>query len=198
MKSAICTLFEGHYHYGVATLSNSLFKNGFRGTIYVGYRGELPNWALKGNKKSIDKWEDTITFTPIEGLELVFLCLDTTYSLTNYKPDFMLDLWRGPAKEVDSLFYFDADIIINASWACFEQWVNCGVALCEDINSPLQEFHPQRVGWRNYYKKYNLDLQFKNQIYVNGGFIGLVKKDSSFLTSWMQLQEYMGESTGGL
>ena len=109
-----------------------------------------------------------------------------------------MDLWQGPAKEADNMFYFDPDIVINKSWTCFEQWVNCGAALCEDVNSPLQEFHPRRVGWRNYYKNYNIDLQFKNQIYVNGGFIGLVKNDISFLRLWIHLQESMGKSIGGL
>ena len=198
MISAVCTLFEGNYHFGVATLFNSLYKSGFRGTVYVGYRGELPNWALKGKQESIGKWNDAIILKPVEGLNLVFLFLTTTYSLTNYKPDFMLELWDGPAKNADALFYFDPDIVVNDSWNCFEQWVNCGVALCEDMGSPLQEFHPRRVGWRNYYRKYNINLQFKNSIYVNGGFIGLLKKDLSFLNLWKQLQENMGESIGGL
>ena len=198
MNSSICTLFEGHYHYGVAALSNSLYNNGFRGAIYVGYLGELPNWALKGKKKSIGKWEDAITLSPIEGLELVFIALATNYSLTNYKPDFMLELWEGPAQDADALFYFDPDIVVDDSWSCFEQWVNCGVALCEDVNSPLQECHPRRVGWRNYYNKYGINLNFKNQIYVNGGFVGLLKSDISFLTTWIDLQEKMAETIGGL
>jgi hypothetical protein len=198
MFSSVCTLFEGRYHYGVAALSNSLYKQGFRGTIYVGYRGELPNWALQGKKEAIGKWEEAITLAPVEGMQLVFLPLKTDYSLTNYKPDFMLELWEGPANTSDALFYFDPDIVVNDSWTCFEQWVYCGVALCEDVNSPLQEFHPRRVGWRNYYKEFNINLNFKNQTYVNGGFVGLLKKDSSFLTLWIELQEKMGAAIGGL
>lgn len=198
MNAAICTVFEGHYHYGVATLSNSLYKTGFRGTIYVGYRGTLPDWALKGKKKNIDKWDDAITIIPSDGIELVFLLLNTTYSLTNYKPDFMLELWEGPAKNAEALFYFDPDIVVIDSWACFEQWVQCGVAVCEDINSPLQEFHPRRQSWRNYFKNYDLELKFVNQIYVNGGFVGLHKRDISFLSLWIKLQESMGDAIGGL
>jgi len=198
MKTVICTLYEGHYHYGVAALSNSLYKHGFRGTIYVGYRGVLPNWVLKGKKGSIGKWKEAFILKQAEGLQLVFLPLTTTYGLTNYKPDFMLELWEGLAQEAEALFYFDPDIVIDDSWSCYEQWVNSGVALCEDINSPVQKFHPRRIGWKNYFKKYNIDLNFKNQIYVNGGFIGLVKKDLSFLTLWRQLQENMGGAIGGL
>ena len=198
MNSAICTVFEGHYHYGVATLSNSLFKVGFRGTIYVGYRGLLPKWALEGIKEPVGIWKDAITLSPSHDFKLVFLPLDTTYSLTNYKPDFMMEIWEGPAKNAEALFYFDPDIIVLYSWDCFEQWVECGVGLCEDVNSPLQEFHPRRVAWRNYFKKYDLDLKFKNQIYVNGGFVGLLKKDISFLSLWINVQEKMAESIGGL
>jgi hypothetical protein len=198
MNSAICTVFEGHYHYGVATLSNSLYKKGFRGNIYVGYRGVLPNWVMKGNKKTIGKWKDAITLTPVKGIQLLFLPIVTNYNMANYKPDFMLELWEGPAKDEEALFYFDPDIVVNVSWSCFEEWVNCGIALCEDVNSPLQEFHPRRQGWRNYYKQHNINLQFKNQIYVNAGFVGLLKKDISFLNLWLQLQECMGPAIGGL
>ncbi|NDP28535.1 MAG: hypothetical protein GZ087_14085 [Flavobacterium sp.] len=198
MNSAICTLFEGNYHYGVATLSNSLYKQGFRGTIYAGYRGELPNWILEGKKAPVGKWSEAVTLSPVEGMQLVFLPLNTNYSLTNYKPDFMLELWEGVAKEAAVLYYFDPDIVINDSWSCFEQWANCGVAVCEDVNSPLQEFHPRRQGWKTYFKKYNIDLQYKNQIYVNGGFVGLLKKDISFLTLWIKVQESMGDAIGGL
>lgn len=198
MNAAICTLFEGHYHYGVATLSNSLYKHGYRGTVYVGYRGALPNWALQGKKESVGKWHEAVTLSPIEGLQLVFLPLITTYSLTNYKPNFMLEIWNGPAKNAEALFYFDPDIVIDDSWSCFEEWVNCGVALCEDVNSPLQKYHPRRQGWKSFFKNYKFDLQYKNQIYVNGGFVGLLKKDISFLSLWMQLQNYMGFAIGGL
>ncbi|SHG21777.1 hypothetical protein SAMN05444396_10650 [Flavobacterium segetis] len=198
MIAAICTLFEGHYHYGVATLSNSLYNNGFRGTIYVGYRGLLPNWILKGKRETIGKWHDAIKLSPSDGLELIFLPLDTDYSLTNYKPDFMVELWQSLAKDADALFYFDPDIIVLDPWDCFEQWVNCGITVCEDVNSPLQEFHPRREGWRNYFKNYEFKLKFVNQIYVNGGFVGLLKKDISFLFLWIKLQEVMSESIGGL
>ena len=198
MKSAICTLFEGHYHFGVASLCNSFYKNGFRGTIYVGYRGVLPKWALKGSIASLGKWKEVIVLNPIEGIELIFIPLITNYSLTNYKPDFILELWDGPAKDAESFFYFDPDIIVNDSWTCFEQWIHCGVALCEDIDSPIQKFHPRRQGWRNYFKNFNIDLHYKNQVYVNGGFIGLLKKDISFLKLWIQIQEKMGLAIGGL
>ena len=110
----------------------------------------------------------------------------------------MLELWEGIAKDSDALFYFDPDIVVDDSWICFEQWVNCGVAMCEDVNSPLQEFHPRRVLWRNFFNKYNISLKFRNSTYVNGGFVGLIKKDISFIKTWIKLQEAMSVAIGGL
>ena len=198
LNSSICTLFEGHYHHGVVTLANSIYNSGFRGIIYVGYRGDLPKWALSGVKEKIGNWDNAVVFTAATDFKLIFLPLITTYSLTNYKPDFMLSLWQGPAKEAEALFYFDPDIVVFDVWSCYEQWVQCGVAVCEDVNSPLQEHHPRRVGWRNYYNNFDVTLKFVNSIYVNGGFIGLLKKDITFINLWINLQELMALSIGGL
>ncbi|KJD34916.1 hypothetical protein PW52_12470 [Tamlana sedimentorum] len=199
-KTGVCTLFEGHYHFGVATLSNSLYQNGYRGNIYVGYRGDLPPWVINAEKIDLEPFGEITTFKPSlhRDIILFFIPLNTKYSLTNYKPDFMLDLLNGPAQDIESIFYFDPDIVVNKSWDKFEDWVNCGVAVCEDVNSPIPEFHPRRVGWRSYYKDYDFKLQFKSNMYVNGGFIGVKRSDFSFLNIWKDIQECMGEAIGGL
>ena len=198
MISSICTLYEGHYHYGVGALTNSLYACNFRGSIYVGYKGTLPPWALSSIDNEKLNWVGGKTLSVAKGLELHFLPLTTDYHLTNYKPDFMLQLWEGPAKDAEGMFYFDPDIICNCSFSYLKEWIACGVALSEDINSPLHEFDPKREGWRRYYKKYNINLRFKSEIYVNGGFIGLHKNDIIFLKNWKKLQELMGEEIGGL
>ena len=197
-KTVVCTLFEGHYHFGVAALSNSLHKNGFRGSIYVGFRGLLPPWAEKAIENSDLGWENGKTLKVCEGMELHFLPLNTNYHLTNYKPDFMLEILAGHAKNAEGIFYFDPDIVLVAPYAFLMEWINCGVAVCEDVNSPLQEFHPRRVAWRRYFKKYDVDLFYKNQIYVNGGFAGVQKRDFYFLNTWKNVQELMGHEIGGL
>lgn len=198
MDSAICTLFEGHYHFGVAALTNSLYHHGFRGSIFAGYRGFLPKWSSTAKKNDSLDWPGACTFKVAKGVDLHFLPLETDYHLTNYKPDFILRLMEGPAKKAMGIFYFDPDIVINTHWSLFEKWVECGVALCEDINSPMAQNHPRRVAWRRFFQQKEILLHFKEPYYVNGGFIGISKKNIPFISLWKSIQEKMGHEIGGL
>ncbi|MES2646516.1 MAG: hypothetical protein V4717_06545 [Bacteroidota bacterium] len=198
MSIVICTLFEGHYHYGVAALTNSLYKVGYKGTIYVGYRGAMPSWASQAQSLTIKGWDECKQLQLDHGINLCFIRLNTDYHLTNYKPDFMLRIIESIGTEIEGIFYFDPDIVITAPWSFYKDWLECGIALCEDVNSPLMEFHPKRVAWRKYYKPFGLDLAYKNSIYVNGGFIGVNLKNVGFLNAWKRVQELMGEAIGGL
>lgn len=198
MEYVVCTLFESNYHYGVAVLSNSLYKMGFRGSIYAGFRGPLPPWASTAKENTVFDWNGSLLLEAGDGLNIYFLPLDTDYHLTNYKPDFMLrilSLWEFKLK---GILYFDPDIVVSAPWSYFKEWLSCGIALCEDVNSPLSEFHPRRVAWRRYFSNFALTLIHKNAIYVNGGFVGIEIQHMQFLTDWKKVQELMAQKIGGL
>ncbi len=198
MSSAICTLFEGNYHYGLAGFTNSLHAAGFKGSLYAGYRGDLPYWAANSVENAALRWDGGKTLQVTKDLQIHFMPIQTDYSLTNYKPDFMLRLWDGPAADVDKMFYFDSDIVIVCSWLHFEEWASCGVAVSEDVNSPLAINHPRRVAWRRYFGEKGIKLNFKEDIYVNGGFVGLTKENKPFLHTWQNIQETMAPIIGGL
>lgn len=198
MSSAICTLFEGNYHYGLAALTNSLSKHNFKGVIYAGYKGSLPAWSDKATPENNHQLKGATRLIVSEKISICFIPLGTDYHLTNYKPDFMLNLFAGPCSDCSSLFYFDPDIVVKQNWTQFESWALAGVALCEDINSPLPRNHPRRIGWRTFYNKVQIELEFKEVFYANGGFIGINKADISFLLAWQKLQEAMGRAIGGL
>jgi len=88
--------------------------------------------------------------------------------------------------------------VVNAPWSNIELWVASGVILCEDVNSPLAQNHPKRVGWRKYFSAKGMNLSYKESAYANGGFVGLHKKDIEFVEVWKRLQELMADEIGGL
>lgn len=199
MNSVICTLFEGHYHFGLAALTNSLYHQGYRGSIFAGYRGCLPNWSSAAKENQSLNWPGARSLSVAEDLDLHFLPLETDYHLTNYKPDFLIRIWEGPGIGADTMFYFDPDIVVTSVWSFFKEWTDgCGVALCEDVNSPLGENHPRRMAWRKYFGSKGISLTFKEAIYANGGFLGVNKKNKNFLAEWKKIQEAMAPAIGGL
>src|ERR1039457_462980 len=85
-KHAICTLFEGDYHFGLAAFVNSLVRAGYAGTLWAGYRGALPPWLYQ-----LKRLEDRdCEYMVDDQIRLVFLRVETDMHLTNYKPQFML------------------------------------------------------------------------------------------------------------
>lgn len=193
MKQALCTLFEGSYHLGLAVFLNSAHAYGWRGTMYAGYRGPLPPWAASAKPSRLGHCYEIDGESKIE-----FIKLTTKVHLTNYKPDFMLDLWAKACPETEALFYFDPDIILRCNWSYFEEWVTYGVSLVEDLNSPVAYNHPRRAGWKNYYRPFGIELKDVTEFYVNGGFVGTLRKDIAFLESWKKVQDLMGHDLGGL
>lgn len=193
MKSAICTLFEGNYHLGLGALANSLHYHGFRSVIWAGYRGDLPPWSTQ-----LVQHEKYLEYQYGEGCSIRFIKLETDSHLTNYKPDFILKLWEEYCPSVDALFYFDPDITITHRWSYYEEWITYGIALCEDISSPIPDSHPRRMAWRKYYGEYGLILKPVTDMYINGGFIGLKHENREFLYDWSEAQKLMAKTIGGL
>ena len=193
MKAAICTLFEGDYHYGVGALANSLYAHGFRGTIYAGHCGPLPPWVSEAKK-----FDAFAEFSPVEGLALRFIPLTTKIHLTNYKPDFMLEVWEKHCPQAGSLSYFDPDIIIKCRWAFFEEWVRAGVAVCADVNPSMPANHPIRHAWKQFFKPRGIEFRRELETYFNGGFVGVSNDHRGFLILWKNLVEMIGGAVGGL
>jgi hypothetical protein len=188
MNSAICTLFEGHYHYGVAALINSLYTRGFRGVIYAGYRGELPDWCSSAINNDSLIWPGATTLNVAEGLEVHFLPLVIDYHLTNYKPDFVLKLWAGPAKDTQAIAYFDPDIVVKCAWSFFDKWMNYGVALVHEIiANDMPSSHPIRLQWEEVIMREGRRPVRNLTSYINAGFFGLTKDNIEFLQLYSRI-----------
>jgi hypothetical protein len=193
MHSVICTLFEGDYHFGVGALVNSLYRHGYRGLVWAGYRGVLPRWASPFRKAA-----DYVEFEVGDGCAIRFVKVVTERHLTNHKPEFMLDVWRRRCPDAAALFYFDPDIIVKCAWPFFEEWTACGVAVCEDVNSPMAASHPIRHAWRRFCAKHGVLLSRVLDAYVSGGFLGVRPGHLALLERWKQLIDALEGETGNL
>jgi hypothetical protein len=188
-KTAICTLFEGDFHLGLAAFLNSLVHAGYAGRVWAGYRGVLPPW-LNQLKKVSDK---ICEYVVADSVRLEFVPLATEIHLTNYKPQFMLDLLSGAARDCEYLWYFDPDICIRAPWSFFADWQRYGIALCQEIvNNNLPCDTPLRRQWAEIASSLGLSDPRALNHYYNGGMVGVARAHAGFLQIWKRLIEYAG------
>lgn len=195
MSSAVCTLFEGHYHLGAAALINSLWSSGFRGRVVCGLRGALPPWA--SSLKQVD--EHTHVQDLGEGFEIWFVQITTKIHFTNYKPTFVLKVWDTAAGNPDKFYYLDPDIVLKCPWEVMERWAHEGVGCCEDVNFYLPPRHPLRIGWTAWLAERGLNVTNDTLArYYSGGFVGVPRSARTFLETWEQLIEEIGRVSGSL
>ncbi len=188
--TAICTLFEGDYHLGLAAFINSLVRAGYKGTVWAGYRGALPPWVrqlMRIDGANADEFRVT------DDIRIAFLKLTTGIHLTNYKPEFMLNLLKNEASECKYLWYFDPDIFINGSWFFFQEWQNHGIALCQEIvDNIFPADAPLRRQWIKLAAGIGLTEPHLLDRYYNGGMVGLPAAEAGFLETWNSLMGLAG------
>jgi hypothetical protein len=187
----VCTLFEASYGIGAAALINSLVASGYRGKVYVGFRGVLPAWAADVQRRSGYVWASR------KGAVIEFVRLETNSHLTNFKPEFMLHIMEVLEPEASGIIYFDPDITIRCKWEFFRKWLKFGMMFCEDVNSPLHPTHPKRMMWRCLFPDLLKASLASSGAYVNGGFLGIRRQDLNFLRSWSAVIEKASPFTGG-
>jgi hypothetical protein len=194
-STAVCTLFDNDYNLGAAALFNSIIRAGYAGTLIAGFRGQLPTWAWNATRiespLGTKVWQRQVS----EKVDLLVVELDASIHLANYKPWFMLEILDRLEPQV--LYYLDPDICVTRPWQYFDEWISCGVALCEDVNSPLAEHHPRRVGWRRAFDGKCQTLVFRSPIYLNSGLVGVHRQHRRFLETWRDISELVFELIGG-
>jgi hypothetical protein len=194
MTSVICTLFEGDYYLGAAGLVNSLHASGFRGRLICGYRGTLPFWA-----EPSQPGPNNTKMRPLDGIEIVFVPLSTTIHFTNYKPTFLLEVWKDIAPDAPKIYYLDPDIVVKCPWDVMERWAEGGIGLCEDVNPCLPPRHPLRLAWHAWLQSQDIVPNAPpRDRYYSAGFIGVPIAARSFLELWRDLIVRAAGITGSL
>lgn len=183
-NSVVCALYDGDYHLGLGALINSLHACGFRGDIWVGYRGALPPWATP-----IQTREPHPVFELPEGGRVFFVEILAAGHLTHRKASFMLDIWDRHAPESEAIFYFDVDIVTVTPWPFFEHWAKQGIGLCMDVSSvQMSDSHPVRGYWRQIAQDRGFACR-PTTGYINAGFVAAAKANRRFVALWNRFIE---------
>lgn len=187
MTTAICTFCEGHYHYGLAALVNSLYNNGFKGNVYAGYRGQLPFWSVEKVESNLFG-KGGFTLRVAEDLNLHFILVNTDFNLTNYKPFFMINVLENFELDIEAIAYIDPDIVVKCNWNFFETWMSHGVALVHEITAnDMPASHPIRKEWEKVINKCNRQVVQSLTSYINAGFCGVSRLNFKFIYLWAEI-----------
>lgn len=197
MKVALCTLFEGHYHFGVAALVNSLVAAGFEGTVWVGHRGPLPAWIV--DRAGFDARTASLRVTP--ALELKAVSLDPAVSLNYYKATFMREILQTHDLEAGAVSYLDPDMVVKCGWESMQAWIaNDGISLVEDADWDLPANDPKRNLWRQFFASRGESWpRRESHRYYNSGFLCVHRADIAFLETWERISLHVAaECRSGL
>ncbi|MEO6734253.1 MAG: hypothetical protein ABIN01_23735 [Ferruginibacter sp.] len=187
----IVCLYDGKYHFGLAALINSLVKSDFKGIINAACRDVLPPWV--NQLKLIDNNSYRVANDVIIHFEMI----ETEMNLAFYKPYFILKTFQDYPL-ANKIFYFDVDIVVNAPWNFFTNWLDNQVCLCLDSSFEyVHSNHPWRKDWK---KLANVPADFPSTetAYVNSGFIGLSRESIHLIEKWMMLTDRFAELGGSL
>lgn len=189
LKTAVCTLFEKDYHYGVGVLTNSLYNHGFRGVVWAGYRGQIPNWA-----QSVKQTETYQEFSVGENCVIRFVELTTSRHLAFYKSKFMEDILEYYDPDIDGIFYFDPDIVNKSNWDFYQRWIQKGITLCGDCWYLFPADDPRRLAWLEFAESQGFSCKRQLGYHYNSGFIGVQRQHRNFLLLWQKLMEIGAEN----
>ncbi len=181
---AVCTLADGDYLIGAGALANSLFASGFRGVLWIGYRGELPGWTHGAIRR--EAWSEK----PVaNGFAVRFVPIPAGDTLAIAKPDFALRVLDELAPDSVGVVFFDADVVVLGDWSFYVDWLEVGVGLCTETQPFKHANHPYRRHWRMMIEAVGRtarDLDW----YFNSGFLSVPRRHRDMLVAWSQL---MGE-----
>lgn len=183
MNTEVCTLFYGDFHYGVGVLANSLYMQGYRGIIWVGYSGNLPSWVYPIRQR--DGYQEMAVG---DGLFLRFIYLEKKSYIHFYKTVLLREVFDKYSPNVDAVFFFDSDIVNRGLWDFYERWVTRGISICEDAWAYFMPAdHPIRLAWKEYVEKLGYQCIRLVHKYYNSGFVGIHRQYKDFLFLWEDL-----------
>lgn len=182
----LAVLTDGGQDPGLAALINSLFRNGFEGTLWVGWRD--------GGACLFDRVPATVH----RRMQIRLLELETERPLSSFKPEFLERVWELAGTSASSVSYLDCDIVLGCRWELIRAWLEGGLAIAEDLpQRTVGAAHPLRRAWRAFMEADGLPPVRELTGYFNSGFVGIPAEARPILPVWRRLVELI-ERTPGL
>jgi len=183
LRSAVCTLADGDFHFGAAALANSLIRHGYQGSLWIGHRGALPPWAGAARADGAGLHRLDVT----DAVSLRFFQLEAEGLFAFQKGRALVRVLDELAPDADALFFFDADIVVKNEWAVFEELAGFGVGAVLDISDTyMLPTHPKKLRWARMLEKHGLPVREVHG-YYNSGFLALPRHCGRLLEVWMRL-----------
>ena len=161
--------------------------------IVVGYREDLPAWLPKLNPS-----KNGVSCTLNSGIELELIEMRGDLHMVHEKPKWFRYFTDVLEPNADEYYFFDSDIVIVNRMSFFGEWVNQGVAICEDVNYSMSRNHPIRKQWEKFAALDGLEVKSQVDWYYNSGFLGWKKETKSFLTEWERCFEILAKHSGDM
>jgi hypothetical protein len=172
----VAVLTDGGQDPGLAVLINSLIRNGFDGTIWVGWRGTGSDLVRRLPTEVTSQ-------AKVETVEIA-----TVRPFTNYKPEFLTEVWDLVGPDATSVTYMDCDLVLGCDWAFVRAWLIGGLALVEDMPGRLVGTnHPLRRAWSEFMSAAGVPPTREMGQYFNAGFVGVPSECRSLLPVWTSL-----------
>ena len=188
------SLAEKGYFYGISALVNSMIKNGtYFDKLIIGYRGILPSWL-----PSLSPTKNGKSFKLTGGFEIELVEVMGDLHMVHEKPKWFHYLVNTLEPAASEYCFFDSDITILNRMSFFGEWINEGVAMCEDINAHMPENHPVRLKWQGIAEQNGLECINKTSRYYNSGFLGWKKSDSQFIDDWLKCFNLLAVYSGDM
>lgn len=180
----VLTLVDKDYYFGLAGLINSLVSGGFSGAIVVGATRPFPAW-LTSSLHASDEDAESFNLGPIRLQRVAF---KSSEHVVHCKPQWIAAMVNR-FSTYERIAFIDADIVVNVEWPFFEQWIDCGVALCADINYLMPSSDPIRRQWVRILERSGRVVRTRHDLYFNSGFLGLKRSAMDFASLWADIYE---------
>jgi hypothetical protein len=179
MTAVACTVYEGDYHLGVGALANSLHRQGYRGELWVGWRGQLPPWA-----KTVDA---SGRLSVAADFAIRFVEIEPGPPVAQLKPVLMRRIFDELVPDAVQVFFFDSDALVIARWPFFKAWAQDAVALVTDAWFPrVPTHHPWRKAWRSLAEARSRQVR-GIECYHGSAFLGVPRVHRALVDAWCDL-----------